>query len=132
MCLFFFFKQKTAYEMRISDWSSDVCSSDLVVKADVVVDEKIVTLAGDDEVVVAVGADLGGAASLLGDQGGNHGKEVALGLLAAEGAAHSAHLGRHRIGRSEERSVGKACVCTCISRWSPYHKTKKKNKQKHK
>src|SRR3546814_6882219 len=29
MCDFFFFKQKTAYEMRISDWSSDVCSSDL-------------------------------------------------------------------------------------------------------
>src|SRR3546814_7927672 len=29
-CIFFFFKQKTAYEMRISDWSSDVCSSDLV------------------------------------------------------------------------------------------------------
>src|SRR3546814_5715609 len=29
--LFFFFKQKTAYEMRISDWSSDVCSSDLAV-----------------------------------------------------------------------------------------------------
>src|SRR3546814_2268393 len=29
MCVFFFFKQKTAYEMRISDWSSDVCSSDL-------------------------------------------------------------------------------------------------------
>src|SRR3546814_21151341 len=33
MCLFvFFFKQKTAYEMRISDWSSDVCSSDLQEK----------------------------------------------------------------------------------------------------
>src|SRR3546814_12063450 len=31
MCYFFFFKQKTAYEMRISDWSSDVCSSDLTV-----------------------------------------------------------------------------------------------------
>src|SRR3546814_2908419 len=29
-CVFFFFKQKTAYEMRISDWSSDVCSSDLL------------------------------------------------------------------------------------------------------
>src|SRR3546814_8852989 len=29
LCSFFFFKQKTAYEMRISDWSSDVCSSDL-------------------------------------------------------------------------------------------------------
>src|SRR3546814_11411463 len=32
LCLFFFFKQKTAYEMRISDWSSDVCSSDLLLK----------------------------------------------------------------------------------------------------
>src|SRR3546814_746746 len=31
--LFFFFKQKTAYEMRISDWSSDVCSSDLLYRA---------------------------------------------------------------------------------------------------
>src|SRR3546814_5896545 len=31
---FFFFKQKTAYEMRISDWSSDVCSSDLSVRAE--------------------------------------------------------------------------------------------------
>src|SRR3546814_1640631 len=30
LCLFFFFKQKTAYELRISDWSSDVCSSDLL------------------------------------------------------------------------------------------------------
>src|SRR3546814_6657687 len=34
MILFFFFKQKTAYEMRISDWSSDVCSSDLLVAAE--------------------------------------------------------------------------------------------------
>src|SRR3546814_7976066 len=33
LVLFFFFKQKTAYEMRISDWSSDVCSSDLEVEA---------------------------------------------------------------------------------------------------
>src|SRR3546814_4748091 len=31
---FFFFKQKTAYEMRISDWSSDVCSSDLKIRID--------------------------------------------------------------------------------------------------
>src|SRR3546814_7971104 len=30
-CVFFFFKQKTAYDMRISDWSSDVCSSDLFI-----------------------------------------------------------------------------------------------------
>src|SRR3546814_5925112 len=35
--LFFFFKQKTAYEMRISDWSSDVCSSDLMLVRDAAV-----------------------------------------------------------------------------------------------
>src|SRR3546814_20447077 len=35
-CLFFFFKQKTAYEMRISDWSSDVCSSDLYITPDAI------------------------------------------------------------------------------------------------
>src|SRR3546814_2115932 len=34
-CVFFFFKQKTAYEMRISDWSSDVCSSDLDLAEDI-------------------------------------------------------------------------------------------------
>src|SRR3546814_7133601 len=39
MTEFFFFKQKTAYEMRISDWSSDVCSSDLAAIA-------VLTLAG--------------------------------------------------------------------------------------
>src|SRR3546814_6943973 len=33
-CSFFFFKHKTAYEMRISDWSSDVCSSDLIDRLD--------------------------------------------------------------------------------------------------
>src|SRR3546814_19097201 len=38
---FFFFKQKTAYEMRISDWSSDVCSSDLHVTAGIDVGRRI-------------------------------------------------------------------------------------------
>src|SRR3546814_9087608 len=37
--LFLFFKQKTAYEMRISDWSSDVCSSDLPVDVRLVTDD---------------------------------------------------------------------------------------------
>src|SRR3546814_9021352 len=36
---FFFFKQKTAYEMRISDWSSDVCSSDLVERSQLAQDD---------------------------------------------------------------------------------------------
>src|SRR3546814_21051259 len=45
MC-FFFFKQKTAYEMRISDWSSDVCSSDFF-RDDPELRVAIVTTAGD-------------------------------------------------------------------------------------
>src|SRR3546814_2816806 len=42
VCLFFFFKQKTAYEMRISDWSSDVCSSDLREMALVLTDPEAI------------------------------------------------------------------------------------------
>src|SRR3546814_9483308 len=38
--VFFFFNQKTAYEMRISDWSSDVCSSDLCSAVDLIVDRE--------------------------------------------------------------------------------------------
>src|SRR3546814_8718236 len=46
VCMFFFFfKQKTAYEMRISDWSSDVCSSDLLAA----VDEQINTAVAVDD-----------------------------------------------------------------------------------
>src|SRR3546814_10183667 len=43
---FFFFKQKTAYEMRISDWSSDVCSSDLPVCYDPAVAPDLLDVAG--------------------------------------------------------------------------------------
>src|SRR3546814_7329871 len=49
--LLFFFKQKTAYEMRISDWSSDVCSSDLLVD-----DIASLRAAGRDVLVVSSGA----------------------------------------------------------------------------
>src|SRR3546814_2601368 len=53
-CLsFFFFKQKTAYEMRISDWSSDVCSSDLPVE------EGVHHLAPAPEIVVGAPAAFG-------------------------------------------------------------------------
>src|SRR3546814_16762998 len=48
MFIFFFFKQKTAYEMRISDWSSDVCSSDLPIFA------VNIALARDGEVIAGV------------------------------------------------------------------------------
>src|SRR3546814_1456378 len=46
--LFFFFKQKTAYEMRISDWSSDVCSSDLELAANTIVMAAALLPAGID------------------------------------------------------------------------------------
>src|SRR3546814_5682888 len=39
LCIVFFFKQKTAYEVRISDWSSDVCSSDLRMVGATTLDE---------------------------------------------------------------------------------------------
>src|SRR3546814_2293242 len=53
---FFFFKQKTAYEMRISDWSSDVCSSVLRVVAGTA-DEGVVAFLAEDEVVATAGVD---------------------------------------------------------------------------
>src|SRR3546814_20971307 len=46
-CLFYF-KQKTAYEMRISDWSSDVCSSDLIEHAVIAGDATVAGLHADD------------------------------------------------------------------------------------
>src|SRR3546814_7301845 len=45
----FFFKQKTAYEMRISDWSSDVCSSDLVIAVGGIVVRQLADMVGDPE-----------------------------------------------------------------------------------
>src|SRR3546814_4772797 len=86
---FFFFKQKTAYEMRISDWSSDVCSSDL-----------------PDAILF-----------------------LAVFRVLSPPPRTRSHRGRCRNSstptapwpRSEERRVGKECVSTCRSRWSPYH-----------
>src|SRR3546814_9139737 len=57
----FVFKQKTAYEMRISDWSSDVCSSDLV--ADKAVADDDVDRALEDVVAFHVAVEIQGAAA---------------------------------------------------------------------
>src|SRR3546814_2479413 len=55
--LFVFFKQKTAYEMRISDWSSDVCSSDLIadIGSEEILTDRLVI--GDRRVTVELGGD---------------------------------------------------------------------------
>src|SRR3546814_16603461 len=94
--------------MRISDWSSDVCSSDLNVgpgtanfvqgPAMTVTQGEQALLAGRDSVLRAVVA----------------GTQLFIG-------------GEMGIGRSEERRVGKECVSTCRSRWSPYHSKKNTN-----
>src|SRR3546814_3338846 len=61
LCLFFFFfKQKTAYEMRISDWSSDVCSSDLLERLPVGGDRLFAAARGEERLAQAV-PDVGGA-----------------------------------------------------------------------
>src|SRR3546814_9294912 len=96
----FFFKQKTAYEMRISDWSSDVCSSDL-----------------------RRGRAGGGPAGLCDCRRDRGGRDA--GGLGAGGGGGGFGAWRGPGGgggqRSEERRVGKECVSTCRARWSPTH-----------
>src|SRR3546814_2198205 len=100
--MFFFFKQKTAYEMRISDWSSDVCSSDLSILSS----SPDQVSGGDALVRVDVPSDipLGQVSVEL------NGVDVTNAFAPAPG--------EHR---SEERRVGKECVSTCRSRGSPYN-----------
>src|SRR3546814_4471943 len=88
---FFFFKQKTAYEMRISDWSSDVCSSDLC----------------RDGSRWSPGA----AEASAGRSAWPSPKTVPTWRSPTTATRD----------RSEERRVGKECVSTFRSRWSPYH-----------
>src|SRR3546814_5504777 len=102
----FFFKQKTAYEMRISDWSSDVCSSDLGIVGEQHLGAKAEPLhhAGPIALDDAVGA----LAQIA--RGGD-----GLGVFHVERDRRPAARQR----RSEERRVGKEGVSTCRSRWSP-------------
>src|SRR3546814_7021263 len=98
---FFFFKQKTAYEMRISDWSSDVCSSDL--KIEISGQRRQRRRARNRLVVVDIDA-------VRPRRGSGSGPGVADDIEDFD-----------RLARSEARRVGKECVSTCRSRWSPYH-----------
>src|SRR3546814_12491511 len=60
-------------------------------------------------------ASLGNASSLLG------GTLIVTPLVGADGSAYAVAQGSVAAGRSEERRVGKKCVSTCRSRWSPYN-----------
>src|SRR3546814_2353019 len=80
---FFFFKQKTAYEMRISDWSSDVCSSDLLNGIRKVTEELSSeygrTILEGGEVLINVRGTLGGCAVVPPElKGYNIAREVAV------------------------------------------------------
>src|SRR3546814_2302951 len=104
--MFFFFKQKTAYDMRISDWSSDVCSSDLVVSQaphfQPFLNRACRKLCTSQGVWPCVAHFTGSDPAIA--------------------VAHDDLEAVCRCGspsRSEERRVGKECVSTCRSRWSP-------------
>src|SRR3546814_19408081 len=101
--------------MRISDWSSDVCSSDLKVRP--TFGDGLVTSEGDfwrRQRKLAQPAfhreRIEALAKVMTDATGEM-------LRRWERTATKDTIG----GRSEERRVGKECVSTCRSRWSPYH-----------
>src|SRR3546814_8995295 len=113
MCLWcfsvFFFKQKTAYEMRISDWSSDVCSSDLkLTAADFASDQEVRWRPGCGDYAI-----LKAVQRTMPEIGADPAKTV---FVSGIGCSS-----RFPYYRSEERRVGKECVSTCSSRWSPVH-----------
>src|SRR3546814_11601457 len=105
--------------MRISDWSSDVCSSDLVL------DMVLMVAANEDDIVPAGGiVEPPARYEII--------LEAAIEEVAAEDVEDIVFdaIGQRRGGieqrvkgalRSEERRVGKECVSTCRSRWSRYH-----------
>src|SRR3546814_2803682 len=95
----FFFKQKTAYEMRISDWSSDVCSSDLA------------GLLGAGSLIYACEQWI---PARFGPVRGRHADEKEHGHRPPDSPSVLLRFGHTR---SEERRVGKECVSTCRSRW---------------
>src|SRR3546814_12205754 len=98
--------------MRISDWSSDVCSSDLRLGTfrqirDAVFDRVVGEQLGVQRVRHAVAVRRAGRILRIAEQ-----------MVLIERRA--VDLGGGEIHRSEERRVGKECVSTCRSRWSPY------------
>src|SRR3546814_17984989 len=135
--LFFFFKQKTAYELRISDWSSDVCSSDLSASVNLATERASVELLGGatQQGAVLGAIEAAGYTAQIADgaaAAASHETEktnevrrlrrdvviaalLTLPLFVLEMGANFFPSLTHR---SEERRVGKECVSPCRSRWS--------------
>src|SRR3546814_16353779 len=126
----FFFKQKTAYEMRISDWSSDVCSSDLQQHdrgAQLLLVELLALLLGGEQraqqVVARVGSPLlEDAVEVVDDLHEGHEAPLHGGVVdvAVDHARGVGAPGAEQVavlrGRSEERRVGTECVSTVRTR----------------
>src|SRR3546814_6903106 len=112
----FFFKQKTAYEMRISDWSSDVCSSDLIPEEIERGKGREDRHSGEVEMLWLSGDQAPG----IDDQPhrGDGGRSV---HEQSDPVAPAAKRADDDCQRSEERRVGKAGGSQCRSRWSPAH-----------
>src|SRR3546814_18637621 len=100
--------------MRISDWSSDVCSSDLHVLRHERVGEAALEVVAVDDLGEAV--ERGEIDARAGVEHLEHGLQLQARLLRGD---HDIRRGGQ--ARSEERRVGKACVSTCRYRWSQYH-----------
>src|SRR3546814_14709339 len=103
--------------MRISDWSSDVCSSDLLD-----LDATIDGTARQGWLDIRMRPERRNAVKLLLflDVGGSMDPFIKL-CEELFSAATSEFKNLEFFYRSEERRVGKECVSTCSSRWSPYH-----------
>src|SRR3546814_7323281 len=114
MVFFFFFKQKTAYEMRISDWSSDVCSSDLDLRALLEHASAVRSSGGYAEGVARHEDPL-----LAGDDHRERSLHDHAELLDVVLVRLDDRL-RRVVVRSEGRRVGKACVRKCSFRGEPY------------
>src|SRR3546814_19329654 len=97
--------------MRISDWSSDVCSSDLL---DLDADLTFGQLTLDKLPIQNAALEASGQGGLLTLE--NLRGDLYNGNFEVKGT-----LDVRQPMRSEERRVGKGCVSTCRSRWSPYH-----------
>src|SRR3546814_18882424 len=123
------FKQKTAYEMRISDWSSDVCSSDLAPRSCVLrqaQDEVESSWHKESDLVLSLSKGEARTTSV------QRSRQLLLQQLIEQLRVGLAAGGLHDLAdeeaeqlRSEERRVGQEWVRTCRSRWAPQHKKKK-------